>query len=36
LDPANFHFQWHLKYNPEITVSFFPQYHFFIHFLTLL
>jgi hypothetical protein len=22
LDAGNFHFQWHLKYNPEITVSF--------------
>jgi hypothetical protein len=23
LDPADFHLQWHLKYNPEITVGFF-------------
>jgi hypothetical protein len=29
LDPANFHFHWHLKYNPEITVSFFSSISFF-------
>jgi hypothetical protein len=23
VDPADFHLQWHLKYNPEITVGFF-------------
>jgi hypothetical protein len=35
LDPNDFHSQWHLKYNPEITVSNFFSWYQYVHLLTL-